>query len=199
MTLRIGFLASYNGSGMRAVVQAIEAGHLDATPAVIISNNPGSQALVFARDRQLPHVCINAHRAGGEDAADADIARTLMEAQVDLVVLSGYMKRIGPKTLAAFANRILNIHPSLLPNFGGQGMYGMRVHEAVIAAGVQESGATVHVVDDEYDHGRILAQARVPVLPGDSAQSLRQRVAEQEGPLYVQVLQRIARGELHLV
>ncbi|GMA57745.1 phosphoribosylglycinamide formyltransferase [Alicyclobacillus sacchari] len=198
MTLRIGFLASYNGSGMRAVVSAIDAGDLDAAPTIVISNNRDSQALLFARDRRLPHACINARRAGGEDAADADIAQTLLEAKADLVVLSGYMRRIGPRTLTAFSNRILNIHPSLLPQFGGQGMYGMRVHEAVIAAGAQESGATVHVVDDEYDHGRILAQARVPVLPGDTAETLRQRVAEQEGPLYVQVLQRIARGQLNL-
>jgi len=108
------------------------------------------------------------------------------------------MKKLGPKTLAHFRGRILNIHPALLPKHGGKGMYGIRVHESVIAAGETESGVTVHLVTEEYDRGPILAQVRVPVMPGDTPETLAERVLVQEHILYPATLQRIATGEIVL-
>ncbi|GMA63294.1 phosphoribosylglycinamide formyltransferase [Alicyclobacillus fastidiosus] len=191
MTLSLGFLASYNGSSMRAIVQAIESGRLDAEAAVVISNNPDAGALAAAEQAGIPAYCLNAKRCGSADVLDDEIARVLIEHKVDYVILSGYMKHVGKRTLEAFPDRILNVHPSLLPAFGGPGMYGLRVHAAVLQAGVEETGATIHFVDEVYDHGRILAQVRVPVLPGDTPESLRTRVGAEEGELYVSVIQQL--------
>ena len=117
---------------------------------------------------------------------------------VNLVVLAGYMRKLGAPVLSRYPRRVLNVHPALLPRFGGEGMYGRAVHEAVLAAGETETGATVHVVDEEYDSGPVLAQSRVPVLPGDDVERLRTRVLEWEHRLYVETLQRIAKGEIDL-
>jgi len=117
---------------------------------------------------------------------------------VDTVILAGYMKKLGPLTLQAFRGRILNIHPALLPKFGGPGMYGKRVHAAVLAAGETVTGVTVHVVDALYDHGRILAQCEVPVREGDTVDSLADRALQQEHRLYTETLRRIAAGEIVL-
>lgn len=187
--MRLGFLASNNGSGMRAVVAAIEAGDLDATACLVISNRREAPALTFARE----HGLATRHIPTVPDAAAADLAlaEALTSAKVDWVLLAGYLRKLGPRTLHDYRDRILNIHPSLLPRFGGQGMYGRRVHEAVIAAGETISGASVHLVDDEYDHGAILAQSRVPVLPNDSAELLERRVMSVEPALYVEILKRI--------
>lgn len=178
---------------MRTILKAIDDGLLDARATIVISNNTDSRALAFAAEHGIRHVCLNAQICGDAGRADAAICEALQSAETEFVVLSGYMKRIGPLTLAAFPERILNIHPSLLPQFGGQGMYGMRVHEAVIESGVKETGATVHIVDEVYDHGRMLEQVRVPVFPGDTPETIRDRVAAEEGLLYVKVLQTLAR------
>jgi phosphoribosylglycinamide formyltransferase-1 len=194
--MNLAFLASNNGSGMRAVVAAIEAGELPARAALAVSNRKGAPALEFARDHGIPNLTIPT--LGDPDGADARLATALEETDVDLVVLSGYLRKLGPRTLAAFAGRILNIHPALLPAHGGAGMYGRRVHEAVIAAGDALSGASVHLVDDEYDHGLVLARVETPVLAGDDAQSLEARVTAAEPRLLVDTLQRIVRGDLCL-
>lgn len=157
---------------------------------MVISNNPKSGALQFAEAQGLPSLCLNVSRCGSHEAVDTAIRDAMLSHHVDVIALSGYMKRIGPKTLQAFKGHILNIHPSLLPAFGGAGMYGIHVHEAVIAAGVRESGATVHLVDEQYDTGDILAQVSVAVLDGDSPQTLQTRVAKEEGELYIRALQR---------
>ncbi len=115
-----------------------------------------------------------------------------------MICLAGYMKKLGKKTRAAYRNHILNIHPALLPDFGGEGFYGERVHEAVLAAGAKESGPTVHLVDEEYDHGPILAQRKVAVLADDTPETLAARVLEQEHVIYAETLQRIATGEINL-
>jgi phosphoribosylglycinamide formyltransferase-1 len=107
----------------------------------------------------------------------------LGRARADLVVLAGYLKLVPPPVVAAYRGRIINVHPALLPEFGGQGMYGRRVHEAVLASGARETGATVHLVDEVYDRGAVLAQRRVPVLPGDTPQSLAERVLALEHQL----------------
>jgi phosphoribosylglycinamide formyltransferase-1 len=193
--LRLGFLASHNGASMRAIVHAIEAGELDAEAAVVISNNTDAAALAFAREHGVAAAHIGKTTAGSDEAADAAIRSALSDARADLVILSGYLRMVGPLTLERFGGRILNVHPALLPKHGGKGMYGRFVHEAVIAAGETISGATVHLVDEVYDHGPVINQRTVPVYPADTAESLAARVVAIEGPLFVETLRAIgARG-----
>lgn len=190
--LRLGFLASHGGTSMRTIVKAIDSGELNAEPRVLICNNADAPALAFARERKMPAHHISAKSTGGEDAADSAICEAFQSAGCNWIVMSGYLRKLGPKTLKTFEGRILNIHPALLPKFGGQGMYGRRVHEAVIASGETTSGITIHLVDGEYDHGAIVAQRDVPVLPGDTVEDLERRVAAAEPPFFVDVLKEIA-------
>jgi phosphoribosylglycinamide formyltransferase-1 len=194
--LKLGFLASRNGSSLRAVVEAIAAGRLAAEARLAVSNNRAAPALDFARSHGIPTLAIPT-RADAE-AADAKLADAMESAGVELIVLSGYLRRLGPITLARFRNRILNIHPGLLPEFGGTGMYGRRVHEAVIAADAPQSGVTIHLVDEEYDHGEVLGRWTVPLAPGDTAESLEARIAGLEPKLFVETLCKIAAGDLVL-
>ncbi len=196
--MNIGFLASHRGSNMQSIIDACKSGELVAKPVVVISNNADSGALQRAKTEGIPAHHISNESLGNEVDIDGKIAGTLSQYNCDLVVLAGYMKRIGPQTLAAFSNRILNIHPCLLPMHGGQGMYGMRVHEAVIASGDKESGATVHLVNAEYDKGAILAQQKIPVLEDDSAESLAKRVLALEHIIYADTIHRIIVGEIVL-
>ncbi len=194
--MRLGFLASNNGSSMRAIILAIEAGDLAAEASLMVSNKPGAPAVAFAAEHHIPVRVIPT--AKSPDASDERLLDALDGARVDLVVLSGYLRKLGPKTLNRFRNRILNVHPALLPRHGGRGMYGRRVHEAVLTAGDGVSGATVHLVDEEYDHGAALAHVEVPVLPGDTASDLEKRVMAVEPGLFVETLQRLALGTLRL-
>ena len=196
-TLHLGFLASHGGSNMQAIIDACKQGRLDATPCVVISNNSESMALQRARKASIPGYHISAVTHPGAEE-DVEILRVLRQHGVNTVILAGYMKPIGPRTLAAYRGRILNIHPALLPKFGGRGMYGKRVHEAVLNAGERVTGVSVHVVDDLYDHGRVLAQCEVPVRDGDTADSLAERVLHEEHRLYSETLRRIAAGEIVL-
>ena len=194
---RLAFLASNNGSGMRAVLAAIDNGDLPARAVLAASNRKAAPALEFARAHGVATLVIPT--VTDPDGADARLAAALRGAETDLVVLSGYLRKLGPRTLAAYEGRILNIHPALLPRHGGAGMYGRRVHEAVIEAGDPTSGASVHLVDGEYDHGQVLARVEVPVLAGDTAQSLEARVTAAEPALLVETLKRIVAGSLRLV
>jgi phosphoribosylglycinamide formyltransferase 1 len=194
--LDIGFLASHGGSSMRAIVDAIASGALKGSARIVISNNADSPALTFARERGIPARHISATSAGGEDAADRAICDALRSAGVEWVVLSGYLRKLGPLTLRNFEHRILNIHPALLPKFGGKGMFGRHIHEAVLAAGERSSGITIHHVDAEYDHGAIVAQREVPVKSGDTVETLQQRIMAAEPAFFVETLQAIADGRL---
>ena len=194
--MRLAFLASNNGSSMRAIVAACQDGRLNAEPVLVVSNRRESKALAFADEQGVASLCIPTIK--DPDAADQLLTEALQTAGADLVILSGYLRKLGPRALAAYRGRVLNVHPALLPAFGGQGMYGRRVHEAVLASGDTETGATVHVVDEEYDHGPPVAQVRVPVLAGDTAQAIEARVMAAEPDLFLQTLTRIANGELAL-
>ncbi len=194
--LKLGFLASRNGTSMRAVVEAARAGALSAQPLLLVSNNKKAAALEFAAEAGVPTLVIPTQ--ADPDEADRRLCEALDAAGVELVVLSGYLRRLGPLTLGRYRNRIINIHPGLLPAFGGEGMYGRRVHEAVLEAGVVESGATIHAVDEIYDHGPVIDQRTVPVLPGHTPEQLEARVAAMEPGFFVETLARIARGEIEL-
>lgn len=192
----IAVLASGEGTTLQAVLDACAAGRVPARVGVVISNNRTAGALRRARAAAVPARHLSALTAGGEAAVDQLLRDTLLEFDAQWVLLAGYMKRLGPLTLAAFAGRIMNTHPALLPEFGGRGMYGMNVHRAVLAAGRSESGATVHWVDATYDTGAMIRQVRVPVETGDSAESLAARVQAAERELVVEVLAAAASGRL---
>lgn len=196
--INFGFLVSGRGSNMQAIIDACREGRLKARPVVVISNNASAGALVRAMKADIPtyHLSSRTHPNPGD--LDQAIADTLQNHGVDLVILAGYMKKVGPVVLDRYANRIINIHPALLPKFGGRGMYGIKVHEAVLAAAEKESGATVHLVNAQYDQGLILAQRKVPVEKSDSPESLAERVLEVEHELYIDTLRRIIDGEISL-
>ena len=196
--MNIGILASHFGSTLQAIIDAYASGRLHAIPRVVISNNSGSEALRRAERAGLKawHLSQKTHPESG--ALDRAIVQVLRASQVEVVVLAGYMKKLGAGVLESFSGKILNTHPALLPKYGGRGMYGMKVHEAVIRAGEAESGATIHLVDAEYDTGPIVAQKRVPVLPEDDADALSERVKLVERDLLVETLERLATGDLVL-
>jgi phosphoribosylglycinamide formyltransferase-1 len=164
--------------------------------AVVISNNSGSGALERARRAGVPACHLSGRTHPDPQALDRAIADVFQSYGVDLVVLGGYMKKLGPVTLQAYPNRILNIHPALLPAFGGKGMYGLRVHHAVIESGAWISGVTAHLADEDYDHGPIVAQEAVRVDPDDTPESLAARVLEVEHRLYSEVIRLFAEGRV---
>ena len=194
--LKIGFMASRNGSSMRAIVQAIEAGALEAKAQLVVSNRRDSPALAFAAEHAVPTEVIPT--LPDPEAADARLCEAMSAAGADLIVLSGYLRKLGPKTLDRYRGRVLNIHPALLPKFGGEGMYGRKVHEAVAAAGETVTGATVHVVDDEYDQGPIVAALEIAVPSNASAEEIERLVTAAEPAFFVEVLRRISSGDVKL-
>ena len=181
---------------MQAVLDAHEAGRLQATPAVVISNNRGAEAIARAERSQIPAYVLNSVTHPDPETLDQAHLDILQRHKIEIIVLAGFMKKIGPRVLRAFRGRILNIHPSLLPRHGGQGMHGMHVHRAVLAAGDRVTGVSVHLVDEEYDHGRILAQTEVPVVSGDTPELLADRVLKVEHEFLVETLCRICEGDL---
>jgi len=166
--------------------------------AVVISNNSGSGALERARAAGIPAFHRSSVTHCDPGALDREICRVLTDHRVDLVLLSGYMKKLGKSTLAQHGGRVLNIHPALLPAFGGKGMYGLRVHRAVIASGAKVSGVTVHLADEEYDRGPIVAQEVVRVGFGDTPEDLAARVLKVEHRLYSDVVRAFAEGRVRL-
>jgi len=176
MPMRIAVAVSGRGSNLEALIRALPPGG-PAAVVLVLTNRADAGAVEVARRHGIPVSVLR-------DADDATAWREALEAaRVDLVVLAGYLRLVPAPVIERFRGRIVNIHPALLPAFGGPGMYGRRVHEAVLAAGAQESGATVHLVDEVYDRGAVLAQARVPVLPGDTAETLAARVLGVEHKL----------------
>lgn len=188
---RLGVLASHRGTNFQAIIDACRDGKLDAEPVIAISNNSDALALQRARAAGIPTVHLSSVTHPADDDRDAAMAQALREHNVDLLVLAGYMKKLGPETLSEFAGRIINIHPALLPRHGGKGMYGMNVHRAVLESGDRETGITVHWVEDQYDSGPIIAQRKIPVRPDDTPESLSGRVLAQEHDFLIETLGRI--------
>ena len=181
---------------MRFLHRAIVSEKLPAKIVAVIVNNRNSVAFQWGQEQHLPVQRISAKTHPDPACEDLAIREALRAANTDIVILSGYMKRLGPRTLSAFPNAVLNIHPSLLPKFGGEGLYGDRVHRAVLEARESVSGATVHLVSENYDEGPVLEQTSVKVEPTDSVDTLRIRVQAQEGPLYLRVLKQWLAGHL---
>jgi phosphoribosylglycinamide formyltransferase-1 len=196
--LRLGVLASHEGTTLQSVIDACAGEGFPWLIAVVISNNADAGALRRARAAGLPARHLSSRTHETEAALDRAICQALIDHRVDLVLLAGYMKKLGGETLAAFRGRVINTHPALLPKFGGQGMYGLRVHRAVLAAGEAVTGVSVHLVDAEYDTGPVIARAEVPVEPGDTAEALAARVQTRERALLVEVLRALPAAGLPL-
>lgn len=186
--MRIAVLASHGGTVLQAIMDACASGEIGAQVALVLSNNSGARALARARADGIDAMHLSAQTHTDSEALDLAMVAALEAAQVDWVVLAGYMKKLGPKMLTAYRDRILNTHPALLPKFGGEGFYGRRVHQAVLDAGETESGATVHLVEGDYDTGPILAQVRVPVHADDTVEALEERVKVAERRLIITTL-----------
>jgi len=187
MTYRIAVCVSGGGSNLQALLDRLR-GETSARVALVLSDRAEAGGLERARKAGIPAEVLS-------DPSDASewITR-LGRRDVDLVVLAGFLKLVPAGVVQKFGGRIINVHPALLPDFGGAGMYGRRVHAAVLASGARESGPTVHLVDEEYDRGTILAQRRVPVLPGDTPETLAARVLEAEHRLLPDVVLAAARA-----
>jgi len=186
--MNVAVLASGQGSNLQALLDACGGPASSAVIALVVSNKPDAGALARAAARGVPVATI------ADDGQDADALLALLRSRaIDLVVLAGYLKRVPGTVVRAYRGRMLNIHPALLPSFGGPGMYGRRVHEAVLKSGARVSGATVHLVDEQYDHGEIVAQWPVPVRPDDTPQTLAARVLAVEHRLLPAVVLTLAR------
>jgi phosphoribosylglycinamide formyltransferase-1 len=196
--IRLGVLVSGRGRGtnLQAIIDACERRETKAQVAVVISANPEAGAVERARTHGIETLIVDPKQFASADDYGRELLRLLQERQVDLVCLAGFMRKLPPLFIDAFRNRIMNIHPALLPAFGGQGMYGHHVHEAVITSGAKFSGVTIHFVDEEYDHGPIVLQAVVPVHDEDTPETLAVRVLEQEHKIYPQAIRLFAEGRL---
>ena len=193
MAQTLAVLASGGGTNFQAILDAIAGGRLDSEVVLVSSNKENAGALERGRKKGIRAEWV----PPGDDYNDR-IHSLLEEVDPDLLVLAGYLKLIAARTVQKWEGRILNIHPALLPAFGGKGMYGIHVHEAVLERGVKVTGVTVHVVDEVYDRGPIVAQRVVPVLDGDTPEVLQKRVLECEHELYPQVLQWFAEGKIKI-
>jgi phosphoribosylglycinamide formyltransferase-1 len=191
--LNIAVLGSGRGSNFQAILSAMHAGRLpDIRICLVLSNNSSAGILEIARANSIPALHLSQRQFIDESAFAEAMLDAFRRAGVDFLVLAGYMKRVPPSVVQAFPRRIINIHPALLPRFGGEGMFGMHVHEAVIASRAATSGATVHFVDEEYDHGTTVLQKEIPVLPDDTPSTLASRVLEVEHEILPEALRRLA-------
>jgi len=191
---RLAVLVSGRGTNLQAILDATRAPEYPAEVVVVVSDRPGAYALERARQAGVPAYVVPWRR----DPADFGrrLAEVLDAHQAQWVCLAGFLRILPPEFVQGYRGRILNIHPSLLPAFGGRGMYGERVHQAVLASGAVESGCTVHFVTEDVDAGPVVAQARVPVLPDDTVETLAARVAEQEHRLYPEAIRRVVTGQV---
>jgi phosphoribosylglycinamide formyltransferase 1 len=196
--MRIGILLSGRGRGsnMQAIIDACASGRVPGEVVRVVSTSPGTPALERAQAAGIDTLFVDPSLPNHH--GDRHLVQAFREVGADTIALAGYMRKLGSEFLLAFAGRILNIHAALLPCFGGQGFYGRRVHEAVIASGARFSGATVHFVDEEYDHGPIILQAVVPVEDEDTPDTLAARVLEQEHRIYPEALRLLAEGRLEI-
>jgi len=192
--LRLAVFASGHGSNLEAIYQSISTGAVHGVDiALVISNNSASGALSFAKKMAIRGVHLSLLTCErDEKKLESKILEILQEAKIDLIALAGYMKKLPDKVLEKYTGRILNIHPALLPDFGGKGMYGMNVHAAVIASGASISGASAHFVEGEYDTGEIILQEACPVVVGETPESLSERVKEIEHRILPKAIQIIA-------
>ena len=193
---KIAVFVSGGGSNFKAIHHQIQKREIPGEIVLVISNNPNCGAIEYANENSIPIIIINAVQYPNPHTRDEFLIETCLKAEIDLICLAGYMKMLPPAFVKQYENKILNIHPGLLPEFGGKGFFGMRVHEAVINSGKRESGATVHFVDEIYDHGPIILQKKVEVLETDTAESLAARILKLEHELFPEVVKAFCENKI---
>ena len=196
--MNIAIFASGRGSNFQAILSAIDAGLLSARVTVLISNRSDAAALDIARTRKIQTSHLSQKMFPSEEALVEAMLNVLSQQRAELLVLAGYMKKIPLQVVRRYRNRIVNIHPALLPLFGGAGMYGHFVHEAIIASGMKVSGATVHLVDEEYDRGPIVMQKTVEIIQEDTPDLLAAKVLKIEHEIYPLALKAFAEGKVKI-
>lgn len=198
--LNIVVLVSGGGTNLQAILDAIDNGNIrNARVEAVISNNAGAYALERARSRGINALCVSPKSFADREAFNRALLETVDGFAPDLIVLAGFLVTIPPAMIQKYRNRIINVHPSLIPSFCGVGYYGLKVHEAALKRGVKVTGATVHFVDEGVDSGPIILQKAVDVLPGDDAKTLQRRVMEQaEWVILPKAIDGIANGEIEM-
>lgn len=191
----VAVFVSGSGSNLQALIDATKAGILSAKIVLVVSNRRDAYGLERAAKEGIDTFVFKTKKYPSPEEAGRDLLGRLRERNVDYIALAGYLKLLPAELVREYRNRIVNIHPALLPKYGGKGMYGHFVHEAVIASGDKESGVSIHLVDEIYDHGKVLEQVRVPVMPDDTPDDLAARVLKQEHKLYARVLDKLIKGK----
>ena len=196
--LRVGVLVSGGGTNLQAIIDGVKSGTIRNTRIVgVISNNAGAYALTRAKENEIPAFCISPKDYADREAFNQAFLDKLAELAPDLIVLAGFLVILPKQMIATYRDRIINIHPSLIPSFCGTGFYGLKVHEEALKRGVKVTGATVHYVDEGTDTGTIIAQKAVEVLPGDTPEVLQRRVMEQaEWIILPKAIDMIANGNI---
>ena len=191
---KIAVFLSGNGSNLQALIDAGKSKILSGRAVLVVSSNNKAYGLERARKNDIETFVFRSKDYKSNEQAEKTLCDKLNEFQIDFIVLAGYLKVVPPRVVSKFENRIVNIHPALLPKYGGKGMYGINVHKAVIESGDGESGLTIHFVDEVYDNGRILEQVKVPVKEDDTPESLAKRILEQEHKIYPRVIEKLIKG-----
>ena len=196
--MRIAVFVSGGGTNLQAIIDKIKDGYLsDIDIGLVLSSSPDAYALTRAKDNNIPAVVMRSRDYPSVEEWDSDVLKAVEKAGCELIVLAGYLSLLGPKTVKKFSNRIINIHPALIPAFCGEGMYGIRPHVAALARGVKVSGATVHFVNEEYDSGPIILQKTVNVLSDDTPEILQQRIMKEcEQVILPEAIRLIADGKV---
>jgi len=193
---KLAVFISGSGSNLQALIDAGKKGKLEAEVALVVSSAPQAGGLSRAKKAGIPTFVYEEKEFTSKSDGTKALLEKLKTHKISFIALAGYLKLLAPEIIAVYRDRIINIHPALLPKYGGKGMYGSRVHEAVIAAHEKESGVTIHLVDEKYDHGRILKQIKVPVYENDTPEQLQQRIQKEEHRHYPIVLHKFIKGEL---
>ncbi len=196
--LKLAVFVSGRGSNLKSIVESIENGKLHAEVLAVVSNKSDAPALSFAEDNSI-HTFIVSSVTNENTLIYSDLSKKLMELKIDLIVLAGFLKKIPDEFVELFFNKIINIHPALLPSFGGKGMYGMNVHQAVFKSSAKVSGATVHFVNQNYDEGKIIAQKCVDISDVNAPEEISERVLSIEHQLLPEVIQLFAEGKVKII
>lgn len=199
--LRVAVLVSGGGTNLQAIIDAVEQGTITNTElSLVVSNNPNAKALERAEKHHIKNICLSPKAFETRAEFEQVFTRTILNEKIDLVVLAGFMMLLPTELVKAYTNRIINIHPALIPSFCGHGFYGLHVHEKALEKGVKVSGATVHFVDEIYDNGPIIMQKAVDVLEEDTPETLQKRIMEQaEWIILPKTIDLIANGKVSVV
>ena len=193
--IRIAVFISGGGTNLQALIDASKAGKLSAEISLVVSSNSKAFGLTRAENAEIPTFVFREKKYESKSEASQDLLEKLKEHKIDYIALAGYLRLLSSELVSTYNGKIINMHPALLPKYGGQGMYGRHVHEAVLASGDKETGLTFHIVDEAYDHGRIIEQFNLPVLENDTPESLQERVLIKEHEEYPKILGKFIRGE----